>query len=200
MMDYVWAGMIVIGCVYAAITGNMSEVTQAILDSAKEGISLCITMSGIVMLWTGMMEIAEKAGLVDKMTYWMQGILQYLFPHIPKSHMAGKYIALNCVANILGLGWAATPAGLRAMEELAKLHEAREPENYYKGIASNEMCTFLVLNISSLQLIPVNMIAYRSQYGSVNPAGIIVPAILATAVSTLAAVIFCKCMNRRNRC
>lgn len=197
-MDYIWSGMIIIGCVYAGMTGNMARVTEAILASSREAIALCITMAGIVMMWTGIMEIAEKSGLVEKLTNRVQGVLTYLFPRIPPKHLAGKYIALNCVANILGLGWAATPAGLKAMEELGKLHEELEPERYKKGIASDEMCTFLVINISSLQLIPVNIIAYRSQYGSVNPAGIIVPGIIATAISTLAAVIFCRCMNRKH--
>ena len=104
-------------------------------------------------------------------------------------------------ANVLGLGWAATPAGLKAMEELAKLEEERGTPGYTsvdeRRVASNEMCTFLILNISSLQLIPVNMIAYRQQYGSVNPAGIIAPAIVATFVSTLTAVVYCKGKNRR---
>lgn len=197
-MDYIWSGMIIIGCVYAGMTGNMARVTEAILASSREAITLCITMAGIVMMWTGIMEIAEKSGLVEKLTNRVQGVLTYLFPRIPPKHLAGKYIALNCVANILGLGWAATPAGLKAMKELGKLHEQLEPELYQKGIASDEMCTFLVINISSLQLIPVNIIAYRSQYGSVNPAGIIVPGIIATAISTLTAVIFCRCMNRKH--
>lgn len=112
-------------------------------------------------------------------------------------------------ANILGLGWACTPAGLKAMEELAKLEEERGNPAYlsndkgtggkWERVASNEMCTFLILNISSLQLIPVNMIAYRQQYGSVNPAGIIAPAIVATFISTLAAVVYCKMKDRRRR-
>ena len=107
-------------------------------------------------------------------------------------------------ANVLGLGWAATPAGLRAMEELSKLEEDRRKGRLpgpvrKKGIASNEMCTFLILNISSLQLIPVNVIAYRSQYGSVNPAAIVGPGIAATAVSTLVAVVFCKIIDGKRR-
>ena len=107
-------------------------------------------------------------------------------------------------ANILGLGWACTPAGLKAMEELAKLEEERGNPAYggsggKERIASNEMCTFLILNISSLQLIPVNMIAYRQQYGSVNPAGIIAPAIAATFVSTAVAVVYCKVKDRRRK-
>ena len=119
-----------------------------------------------------------------------------LFPKLPKNHSANGPIVTNMVANILGLGWAATPAGLHAMEELAKLEEERGKE---KGIASNEMCTFLILNISSLQLIPITMIAYRSQYGSVDPTRIVVPGLMATGISTLAAIVFCKWMERRKR-
>ena len=120
--------------------------------------------------------------------------------HHPANHPAEEHITTNIIANVLGLGWAATPAGLRAMEELSKLEEDRRKRRLpgpirKKGIASNEMCTFLILNISSLQLIPVNVIAYRSQYGSVNPTAIVGPAIAATAVSTMVAVIFCKVMN-----
>lgn len=107
-------------------------------------------------------------------------------------------------ANVLGLGWAATPAGLKAMEELSKLEENKRSGRIpgiqgKKGAASNEMCTFLIINISSLQLIPVNMIAYRSQYGSVNPAGIIAPAIVATLISTVVAVLYCKMMDKKRR-
>ena len=122
-------------------------------------------------------------------------------PRIPKNHPARESISTNIVANVLGLGWAATPAGLKAMEDLAQLEEKRRQTGYLKNVpkdtASNEMCTFLILNISSLQLIPVNMIAYRSQYGSASPAAVVGPAVLATLVSTFAAVIFCRGMDRR---
>lgn len=134
----------------------------------------------------------------------MGPVIRFLFPGLPKKHKAEEYITTNFIANILGLGWAATPAGLRAMEELGKLEEDRRngivsgPVRK-RGIASNEMCTFLIINISSLQLIPVNIIAYRSQYGSADPAGIVGAGILATAVSTGAAVIFCKMMDRKGR-
>jgi spore maturation protein A len=139
----------------------------------------------------GMMQIADASGLIGKMTRGIRPVLHWLFPRLPADHPAMDQIAINCIANILGLGWAATPAGLKAMEELAKLEkERRSPP----GVASNEMCTFLILNISSLQLVPVNVIAYRSQYGSVNPTVIVGPAILATAISTAVGVIFCKIM------
>ena len=187
----------------------MAEVTNAALDSAGDAVSLCITMVGVMALWVGLMEIAQKSGLIAKLTQGIQPFIRFLFPRIPEGHPAREYIATNLIANVLGLGWACTPAGLKAMEELAKLEEERGNPAYLddgmgivgkrERIASNEMCTFLILNISSLQLIPVNMIAYRSQYGSVNPAGIIAPAIVATFVSTLTAVVYCKMKDRRRR-
>ena len=209
MLNYIWAFMILIGVVYGAITGKMAEVTNAALDSAGDAVSLCITMIGVMALWVGLMEIAQKSGLIAKLTHGIQPFIRFLFPRIPEGHPAREYIATNLIANVLGLGWACTPAGLKAMEELAKLEEERGNPAYLgdgRGtegkagrVASNEMCTFLILNISSLQLIPVNMIAYRQQYGSVNPAGIIAPAIVATFVSTAVAVVYCKVKDRRRR-
>lgn len=205
MLNMIWAVMILLGVIFAACTGQMSEVTNAALNSAGEAINLCITMAGVMALWMGLMEIAGKAGLVDKLTNAISPFLTFLFPRIPKSHPARGYIATNIVANVLGLGWACTPAGLKAMEELSKLEQERGNENYLETkntplsgrMASNEMCTFLILNISSLQLIPVNMIAYRSQYGSANPTGVIAPAIVATLISTLVAIVYCKIKDRR---
>lgn len=213
MLNYLWAAMIAIGIIYAAFTGNLEAITNAALDSAGEGISLCITTAGVMALWMGLMEIAQQAGLVARLTKGIGPLLSFLFPGIPKGHKAREYIATNIIANVLGLGWACTPAGLKAMEELARLERERGNPEYLENevkngsvtpkksvggrTASREMCTFLILNISSLQLIPVNMIAYRSQYGSTRPAAIIAPSILATLVSTLVAVIYCKCRDRR---
>jgi spore maturation protein A len=185
-MNYLWGIMLLIGVVYAAFTGNLAGVTDQALLSAKEAVTLCITMAGVMAFWVGIMEIAEKAGFMDAAARLLSPVLSFLFPRIPKDHPARKQIAANMVANILGLGWAATPAGLNAMKELQQLEEERSDS------ASNEMCVFLIINISSLQLIPVNIIAYRSQYGSVNPAYIVGPAMAATAASTLVGVIFCK--------
>lgn len=205
-MNYLWGFMIVIGVVFAAFHGTLPEVTEAALSSAKEAVALCITMMGVMSFWVGIMRIAENAGIIEGAARKCMPFLKFLFPNIPKDHPANRYIAANMIANVFGLGWAATPAGLKAMEELAKLEEEMGNPDYRsdgKGIrgkrervASNEMCTFLILNISSLQLMPVNMIAYRSQYGSVNPAGIIAPAIVATFVSTAVAVIYCKIIDR----
>ena len=202
MLNYLWAGMIIAGIIFAAFTGRMPDVTNAALDSSKEAITLCITMMGVMSFWVGLMEIATKAGIITAASRRIQPLIRFLFPDLPADHPAQEHITTNIIANVLGLGWAATPAGLRAMTELSKLEEDRRsgrlPGSVRKrGVASNEMCTFLILNISSLQLIPVNVIAYRSQYGSVNPAGIVGAGIAATAVSTLVAVVYCKVMDRK---
>ena len=203
MLNYIWGGMIVIGILYGSLTGRMDAVTAAALDSSREAVTLCITMIGVMALWMGLMEIAEKAGLIDKWTRAISPFVSFLFPEIPKEHPARKYISTNIIANVLGLGWACTPAGLKAMEALADLEAQRGNPQYLeagrKRTASKEMCIFLILNISSLQLIPVNMIAYRSQYGSANPAVIIAPAILETAVSTLTAVVDLKIKDKMGR-
>lgn len=248
MLNMLWAGMMAAGIFWAAFHGNMGEVTNGLLDSAKEAVTLGVTMLGIMSFWCGILKIGERAGLIEALTEKMRPVIRFLFPNLPDGHPAGRYIATNMIANMLGLGWAATPAGLKAMEELGKLEEERrdrcvsdkdenleeldivwnsrenqtsekiingighkriqnEPGKQNRkikkiaparqsGTASNEMCTFLIVNISSLQLIPINMIAYRSQYGSVNPAAIAGPALLATIASTAAGVVFCKLMDR----
>ncbi len=204
MLNYLWAGMIIVGVIFAAFTGKMPEITNAALDSSKEAVALCITMMGVMAFWVGIMEIAKAAGMMESAARKLGPFIHFLFPELPKDHPAREHIAANIIANVLGLGWAATPAGLKAMEELGKLEEDRRCGRLpgparMRGAASNEMCTFLILNISSLQLIPVNVIAYRSQYGSVNPAAIVGAGIAATAVSTVAAIIYCKMMDGKRR-
>lgn len=196
-MNYLWGGMIILGIVYGALTGNFAAVTDQAIASAKEAVSLCIAMAGVMAFWTGMMQVAEHIGFIEKGTKLLQPVLSFLFPKIPKQHPARKYIATNMIANVLGLGWAATPAGIEAMKSLEQLEVERGNMDYmeHEGrTASDEMCVFLIINISSLQLIPMNIIAYRSQYGSANPVSIVGPAILATCASTFAAVLFCKFM------
>ena len=198
MLNYIWAVMIAIGVIYGALTGNIEAVANGALDSAGEAVQLCITMTGIMALWVGLMEIAKNSGLIASMTKGIQPFISFLFPRIPGNHAAREYISTNIIANILGLGWACTPAGLKAMEELQKLNEEESRRTGKPPVtASNEMCTFLIMNISSLQLIPVSIIAYRSQYGSVNPTAVIVPGIIATLTSTLVAIIFVKVMDRK---
>ena len=187
-MAYLWGGMIVIGIVYGILTGNMDGVSKALVSCAGEGVNLCISMAGITAMWMGILKIAENSGLVAGLAAWMKWMIRFLFPGLDTDSKAAQYICLNFLSNMLGLSWASTSSGLCAMEELS----ARSPGT----TASDEMCTFLIINVSSLQLIPVNMIAYRAKYGSVDPTAIVGPAILATAVSTAVAVIFCKVMQR----
>ena len=214
MMNYIWGGMLIIGIIFGVTTGNMQAVTDAVLQSSKEAVTLGISMLGIVAFWTGLMEVAEEAGVITGLTRLIAPFMHFLFPQIPKGHRAWDSLSANFVANILGLGWAATPAGLRAICDLEQLERERGNEEYLDAetaagsvqspvigtrTASNEMCTFLVMNISSLQLIPVNIIAYRSQYGSANPSAVIAPAIVATFFSTVVAVIYCKVMDKKQR-
>jgi spore maturation protein A len=201
-MTYLWSGMILVGLVYGALTGNFQNVTEAVVSSSKEAVSLCITMVGITALWTGIMKIAERTGLVRQLAGVLRPFLNFLFPGIPADSRAFHYISLNFLSNFLGLGWASTASGLEAFRELDRLNREecdRLGENRKRGrsIASPSMCTFLILNVSSLQLIPISIIAYRAQYGSASPAAIVGPSILATTVSTVTAIIFCCIKNRR---
>lgn len=201
-MTYLWSGMIIIGIIYGALTGNLKAVTEAAVSSGKDAVTLCISMAGMVAMWSGLMKIAEMAGIVEKLSGKLRPVMRFLFPDLDPDSEPCKYISLNFLSNILGLGWAATPAGLKAMESLAELEDRRikgSKSEQRTGIASKEMCTFLIINISSLQLIPVNMIAYRAQYGSADPAAVVGPGMVATAVSTVTAVIFCRIMNRRGK-
>lgn len=188
MLNILWVIMIAGGIFFAAFHGTMGQITESFISSSTEAVNLCIFMLGVIGVWNGMMEIAVKSGLTKKIAKTMYPFIHWLFPDIPPRHKANEYIAANMAANILGLGWAATPAGLKAMRELQKLEEGG-------GRASDMMCAFLVLNISSLQLVPINMIAYRSQYGSVNPAAVVLPAICATMISTIAGIVFIKIME-----
>ena len=192
MLNGLWAAMMAAGIVWAALHGTLPAVTDAVLSSAR-GMSVL----GIMAFWSGIMEIGNSAGLMDALTRRAEPVLNFLFPGLRRGHPARKQIAVNLIANMLGLSWAATPAGIGAMKELKKLEDERRAGRAPgpargEGTAGNEMCTFLILNVSSLQLIPVSIIAYRSQYGSVNPAAVAGPALAATLVSTLTAVIFCK--------
>ncbi len=209
MLNYLWGFMILIGLGYGIVTGQVEALSNAAIDSAGEAVTLALTMLGIMAMWTGLMEVARRAGIMDRMTKGLYPMLRFLFPRIPKGHKANEYIAANIIANVLGLGWAATPMGLKAMKELASLERERiakqkkpggmDPDDVQVTKASDEMCTFLVINISSLQLIPVSVIAYRAQYGAVNPAAIVLPGLIATVASTLAAVIFCRWMGKKGR-
>ncbi|MDF2614157.1 MAG: nucleoside recognition domain protein [Clostridia bacterium] len=192
MLNYLWSFMIIFSIIISGFNGGMREVTASALSSAQGAVELCIKMGGIVALWMGVMRIAEKAGIINALARKMTPILDFLFPEVPRDHPARKYIATNLIANFLGLGWAATPPGLKAMTELQKL-------NKNKSIATHSMCMFLIVNISSVQLISINMISYRTSYGSVNPTEIIAPCIIATLFSTLTSITFAKMMYRKEK-
>jgi spore maturation protein A len=148
-----------------------------------------LSLLGNLCVWSGIMKIAERAGLIRGLSARMRPILKFLFPEIPEGHKSLHYISTNIIANILGLGWAATPAGLAAMEQLQKI-------NKEKDTASKSMCMFMILNMSSLQLVTMSVLTYRSDYGSANPSEIIGPGIFATAVSSAFAVVYAKIRER----
>ncbi|MDO5402778.1 MAG: nucleoside recognition domain-containing protein [Eubacteriales bacterium] len=191
MLNYLWGVMIIVGIVYACITGNLAAISDGALDAAKEAVDLCITMVGVMSVWTGLMRIAGDCGLIGKCSRGIGPLMHWIFPDVPAESKAMEHMTTNVIANFLGLGWAATPAGIKAMEELGKLSHMKER-------ASNAMCAFLVINISSIQLIPITIIGYRSQYGSASPTAIVMPAIAATTVSTLAGIIFCRIMYKKH--
>ncbi|MCL2855133.1 MAG: nucleoside recognition protein [Defluviitaleaceae bacterium] len=190
MLNYLWAGMILIGIIVGAITGSLGDLTNAALNSAGEAVTVAITMLGVMALWTGLMRVAENAGMIMVLADKMRPLLRYLFPGLDAKSKAMEYIATNMIANVLGLGWAATPSGLKAMEEM----QAANPN---KDTATKEMCMFMIVNMSSLQIVTISVLAYRAQYDSANPSEIIGPGFLATLISTIAAVAYTKFMEKR---
>ena len=182
--------MIVIGIVGSIYFGNLTELNTVIMSEGSRAIEFTISLAAIMALWMGIMNIAKDSGLIDKIGQKMNFILKALFPKIPQNHKSMSYIIMNIILNMLGAGNGATSFGLKAMEELQK-------DNPDKNTATNEICSFLILNISSLQLIPINIIAYRSQYGSVNPSKILIPGLIATLGSTIVAVIYIKWKDRK---
>ncbi len=189
MLNYLWGGMIISGVIISILTNNLEKVTFETIESSKNAISLCITLLGVMSMWSGILKVADKSGLLDILSKKLQPILVFLFPKIPKESEAFKQISINFIANIFGISYAATPAGLKAMEELQKY-------NKNKDTASHEICMFMIVNMSSLQLVTINTIAYRSQFGSANPAEIIGAGIFATIISTVTGVVFAKFMGR----
>ena len=189
MLNIIWGVMIVFGIITGILTGRAEALTNAVIDGGKTAVTLCITMAGIISVWTGIMKIAEKSGLIDLLSEKLHPMLASLFPDIPRNHPANKYISTNLAANFLGLGWAATPAGLSAMKELQKLNKEKDKP-------SHAMSMFMIINMSSVQLITVSILAYRAQFMSKSPGEIILPAIIATAVSTAAGIAAGKIFER----
>ena len=192
MLNVIWGFFLIGGILTGAFLGRMDLVTNAVIDGGRNAVELAFTMAGVVAVWSGILKIAEKGGMIDALAEKMEPFLDFLFPEVPRGHAARRYISANFAANFLGLGWAATPAGLLSMEELAKL-------NGKTGRASNAMCMFLVVNMSSLQLVTVNILAYRAEYGSAAPAEIMGAGIAATLGTTLVGILLAKILEGRGK-
>ncbi|MFD0680969.1 MULTISPECIES: nucleoside recognition domain-containing protein [unclassified Paenibacillus] len=190
MVNIIWLFFIVAGFIVAAAQGKIELVTQATFDGAKSGVTVCFGLISIMVFWLGIMRIAEDAGMLRVLSALLRPAVRFLFPSVPKDHPALGYIMSNMGANILGLGNAATPMGIKAMQELQTL-------NSNKDIASPAMCTLLALNTASITLIPTTLIAIRMNYNSVNPAEIVGTTLLATIVSTVAAILVDKWYRRK---
>ena len=189
MINFIWCGMIVIGIIVGTLTGNIEAVSTAAIEWAETAVELSLGLIGVMALWLGLMKIAEEAGIVRGMGLLMKPIMVRLFPEVPADHPAMGSIVANMAANFFGLGNAATPLGIKAMQELQDLNENKDE-------ASNAMVMFLAINTSSVTLISSSTIAYRSAAGAANPADIIGPTIVATIVSTTVAIIACKVLEK----
>jgi len=182
VLNMIWLALIVCSIVVAAVTGRMEAMNQAAFAGAKAGVTVCFGLLSVLAFWMGIMRIAEKAGLMELVAKALSPIISLLFPDIPKGHPAMGYILSNMSANLLGLGNAATPMGLKAMEELQKLNPDKQQ-------ASPAMCTLLAINTASITLIPTTMIAIRMQYGSVNPVEIVGTTLLSSFAATFVAIL-----------
>ncbi len=189
MINFIWAGLLIIGFAVGAFTGNIDAVTQAAIDNAKTGVDLALGLIGVMTLWLGLMKIAEDSGLVEKLAKALRPLMVRLFPDVPAEHPAMGAMIMNIAANMLGLGNAATPLGLKAMQELQKLNDDKET-------ATDAMVTFLAINTSSVTLIPASTIAILAAAGATNPTEIIGPTLVATTVSTVVAVIAAKIFQK----
>ena len=189
-MSKIWSLFIILGIIVSALTGNDFQITDAVINAGKSAIEISIAMYSIVPIWCGMMKIAEKSGLSNALSKVMYPFIGILFPELPKNSSALKHITTNITANMLGLGWAATPSGINAMKSLSKLNKNNKT-------ASKSMCMFMVINMSSVQLITINILAYRSSFNSPSPATVIFPGIIATVISTAVGIIAVKIAERR---
>ncbi len=188
MINYIWFFMIAIGILIGIINDRMAEVSKAIVDSAQSAVTISIGLVGVMALWLGIMKIADKSGLTDIIAKLLKPIIIKLFSDVPKDHPAISAIIMNISANMLGLGNAATPFGIKAMEYLQELNK--------KDSASNAMCRFLVINTSSVQLIPAVMIGIRASLGAQNPADFVIVSVLSTSTALMAGLILNKHLEK----
>lgn len=190
MISILWTFLIIIGIVYSLLTGNIETINNSILVNADKAYKLIISLLPTIVLWTGIMKIAEDAGILSKFATFLEPILKRLFPSVPKNNKALGYISSNIAANMLGLGSAATPFGLKAMNELQKINDK-------KDTASTPMITFLVLNTAGVTIIPTTIIAIRLAYKSANPTEVILPAVICTTCSCISAIIIDYLIRRK---
>lgn len=191
MVNWIWMGMIVVSVLFGAANGKMEQVAEAAFGGAQTGVTVCLGLISILVFWMGLMRIGEEAGLVGKLSQLMAPIVRKLFPDVPGDHPAMGYILSNMSANLLGLGNAATPMGIKAMQELQKLNPDKE-------VATPAMCTLLAMNTASITLVPTTMIAIRMNFGAAHPADIVATTLLATFVATAAAIVADRWYRRRS--
>lgn len=182
MVNYIWVIMTLIGIVFGIVNGTLEEINKAVFVGAREAVTLCIGLISVLVFWLGMMRIAEESGLLEGLAKLFRPIVKRLFPEVPPEHPAMGYILSNMIANMFGLGNAATPLGIKAMEELQVL-------NGGKKTASRSMVTFLAINTASITIIPSTVIAIRMTYHSSSPTEIVVPTLIATIISAIGAIL-----------
>jgi spore maturation protein A len=189
MLNYIWFALMAIALVVAAFAGTAADVTKGAIDSAKTAVEISIGLVGIMTLWLGMMRIAEAAGLVTVLGRLLRPVSRFMFPEIPPDHPAMGAIVMSVAANMLGLNNAATPLGIKAMEEMQKLNPEKET-------ATNPMVIFMAMNTASVQLVPATMIGVLVAAGSVDPTAIIAPTLVATSIGTIVSIIVAKLLQR----
>lgn len=192
MVSYIWFFLIVVGIVYSFLTGNISVINESILTNGADALELMLSIFPVIVLWSGIMKIAEEAGMLRKFAKILEPILSKLFPSVPKDNPALGFIASNIAANMMGLGSAATPFGLKAMTELQKINDK-------KDTASVPMITFLVLNTAGVTIVPTTVLALRIAHGSANPSEIILPGAIATFCSCIGAVTLDYFIRKRGK-
>ena len=191
MVSYIWLFLILIGIGFSALTGKLDIINDSILTNGTKALDLMLSILPVIVLWTGIMKIAEVSGLLNKFAKLMEPILSRLFPSVPKDNPALGFIASNIAANMMGLGSAATPFGLKAMSELQKINDK-------KDTASVAMITFLVLNTAGVTIVPTTVLALRIATGSENPSEIILPGVIATFCSSIGGLLLDYFIRRRN--
>ena len=190
MLNILWPILINLSVVYAIIVVNIEEVNTGIFNSLSEAVELSLTFLGTICLWSGIMEIAKKTSLINKLNKLLKPFINFLFPDLKNNEIAKQEISMNMIANILGLGNAATPLGIKAMKTMQK-------ENKVKDTLSNSMMMFIVINTASIQLIPTNVIAIRTSLNSQNPTSIIIPVWIATIIAGVVGITLTKILIKR---